>query len=71
MANTVAYPDTALEKFIGIDSSEDPTAFFRLLDKKKSVSDWAVDLLQVKITSKQYMTIQGEPFSVPSSGRSC
>ena len=36
MANTVAYPDLALEKFIGIDSSEDPTAFIRLLEKKIS-----------------------------------
>ena len=34
MVNTVAYPDLALRKFIGIDSSEDPTAFFRLLEKK-------------------------------------
>ena len=34
MANTVAYPDLALEKFIGIDSSEVPTAFIRLLEKK-------------------------------------
>ena len=38
MANTVAYPDLALEKFIGIDSSEDPTAFIRLLEKKISLS---------------------------------
>ena len=37
MANTVAYPDLALEKFIGIDSSEDPTAFIRLLEKKRSL----------------------------------
>ena len=36
MANTVAYPDLALEKIIGIDSSEDPTAFIRLLEKKIS-----------------------------------
>ena len=36
MANTVAYPDLALEKFIGIDSSENPTAFIRLLEKKIS-----------------------------------
>ena len=34
MANTVAYPDLALEKFIGIDSSKDPTAFIRFLEKK-------------------------------------
>ena len=34
MANTVAYPDLSLEKFIGIDSNEDPTAFLRLLEKK-------------------------------------
>ena len=34
MANTVAYPDLALEKFIGIDSSDDPTAFIRVLEKK-------------------------------------
>ena len=38
MANTVAYSDVALEKFIGIDSSEDPTAFIRLLEKKISFS---------------------------------
>ena len=38
MANTVAYPDLALENFIGIDSSEDPTAFIRLLEKKISFS---------------------------------
>ena len=38
MANTVAYPDLASEKFIGIDSSEDPTAFIRLLEKKISFS---------------------------------
>ena len=38
MANTVAYPDLALEKFIRIDSSEDPTAFIRLLEKKISFS---------------------------------
>ena len=34
MPNTVAYPDITLEKFIGIDSTEDPTAFIRLLKKK-------------------------------------
>ena len=38
MANTVAYPDLALEKFIGNDSSEDRTAFIRLLEKKISFS---------------------------------
>ena len=38
MANTVAHTDLALEKFIGIDSSEDPTAFVRLLEKKISFS---------------------------------
>ena len=38
MANTVAYPDLALEKFIGIDSSENPTAFIRLLEKKINFS---------------------------------
>ena len=38
MANTVAYPDLALEKLIGIDSSEDPTGFIRLLEKKISLS---------------------------------
>ena len=38
MANTVAYQDLALEKFIVIDSSEDPTAFIRLLEKKISFS---------------------------------
>ena len=38
MANTVAYPGLTLEKFIGIDSSEDPTAFIRLLENKISFS---------------------------------
>ena len=38
MANTIAYPDLALEKVIGIDSSEYPTAFIRLLEKKISFS---------------------------------
>ena len=38
MLNTVAYPYLALEKFIEIDSSEEPTAFIRLLDKKISFS---------------------------------
>ena len=34
MANTVAYPDLGIERFIGIDPSEDPTASIRLLEKK-------------------------------------
>ena len=38
MANTVAYPDLALEKFIGIHSKENPTAFIRLLEKIISFS---------------------------------
>ena len=38
MANTVAYPDLTLENFIGIDSSEDPTAFIRFLEKIISFS---------------------------------
>ena len=38
MVNSVAYPELALEKFIGIDSREDPTAFIRLLEKKISYS---------------------------------
>ena len=38
MTNTVAYPDLALEKLIGFDSSEDPTAFNRLLEKRISFS---------------------------------
>ena len=38
MANTVAYPTLALDKFIGIDSSEDPTAFIFLLETKISFS---------------------------------
>ena len=52
MANTVAYPDLALEKLIGIDSSEDPTAFIRLLEKEISFSlggEPAVNEYNVKI----------------------
>ena len=36
--NTVAYVDSALKKFIGKDSSEDPTALIRLLEKKNFFS---------------------------------
>ena len=32
MANSLAYPDLALKKLIGIESSEDTTAFIRLLE---------------------------------------
>ena len=35
---TRAYPELALEKFIGIDSNENPTASIRLLGKKFSFS---------------------------------
>ena len=38
MANTIAYPDLAFEKLIGTDSSEEQTAFTRLLEKKISFS---------------------------------
>ena len=37
VANTAAYPDLILEKFIGIYSSEDLTAFIHLLEKKKGL----------------------------------
>ena len=37
-SNTVAYPDLAIEKFIGIDSNGDPTEFIRLLENKISFS---------------------------------
>ena len=36
MANTVAYPNLTLENFIRIDSSEHPTTFIHLLEKKLS-----------------------------------
>ena len=42
MANTVPYPDLALEKITGIDSSEDPTAFIRFLEKKISLSSGSI-----------------------------
>ena len=38
MASSAAYPILALEKFIGIDSSQNPTAFIRLLEEKISFS---------------------------------
>ena len=38
MANALAYLDLGQENFIGIDSSEDPTAFVGLLEKKMSFS---------------------------------
>ena len=34
MAKIVAYSGLALEKFLGIDSSEDPTECIHLLEKK-------------------------------------
>ena len=38
MANTVSEGDLALDKFIAIDSSEDPTAFLGSLEKRNSFS---------------------------------
>ena len=63
MVNTVAYPDLILKKFFGVDSSEDPTAFIRLLEKK-IVSVYAVEVKQMKITYKSYM-IKAKPFLDP------
>ena len=34
MANVVAYPDLALEKFNGLDPNEDAVDFFDMLEKK-------------------------------------
>ena len=34
MAYTVAYPELGLIKFIGVDSSENPTSLIRFLQKK-------------------------------------
>ena len=34
MTNTVTYPNLEREKLIGIDSTEDPTAFICLLEKR-------------------------------------
>ena len=34
MAQAVAYPDIALEKFTGLDSSEDAQAFIDLIERK-------------------------------------
>ena len=34
MAQAVAYPDIALEKFTGLDSSEDAQAFIELIERK-------------------------------------
>ena len=33
-ANVVAYPDIALEKFTGLDPSEDAQEFFSLIQRK-------------------------------------
>ena len=62
MANTVAHPDLALEKFIGIDSNEDPTAFIRLLEKKISFSLGIRTAKKKKITYKPFMTTEGKHF---------
>ena len=35
-ANVVAYPDIALEKFTGLDPSEDALEFFSLEQKKSN-----------------------------------
>ena len=35
-ANVVAYPDIALEKFTGLDPSEDAQEFFSLIQKKSN-----------------------------------
>ena len=38
MANVVAYPDIALEKFTGLDPSEDAQEIFNLTQRKKQFS---------------------------------
>ena len=66
MAKTVAYPDLALEKFIGIDSSEDPTAFIRLLEKKVNFSLGSRPAKNGNNIQTVYGDRRGKPFSVPS-----
>ena len=62
MANLVAYPDLALEKFIVIDSSKDPTALIPLLEKEISFSLGSRTATNEKKTLKSSMTIDGKPF---------
>ena len=38
MANVVAYPDIALEKFTGLDPSSDARKFFNLIQRKTQFS---------------------------------
>ena len=38
MANVVAYPDLALEKFTGLDPNEDARDFFDIVEKKIAFS---------------------------------
>ena len=66
MANTVTYSDLALEKFPAIESSEDPTAFNRLLEKKICFSLGSRPATNEKKSFKPYMTIEEKPLSVPS-----
>ena len=37
MTNAIAYPDLALEKFTGLDSSEDALTFLNLTEKKLGI----------------------------------
>ena len=63
MPNTVACPDSALEKCIQIDSTEDPTAFIRLLEMKITLPLDSRPAANAKMTYKPSMTIDGKPFS--------
>ena len=62
MANVVAYPDLALEKFTGLDPNEDARDFLDIVEKKIAFS-LALDQ-ETQVTNKTHMITGKEPYLV-------
>ena len=62
MANVVAYPDSALEKFTGLDPNEDARDFLDIVEKKMAFSLGTRPAAQV--TNRTHMITDKEPYLV-------
>ena len=63
MANVVAYPDLALEKFTGLDPNEDARDFLDIVEKKIAFS-LGTSTGETQVTNKTHMITDKEPYLV-------
>ena len=63
MANVVAYPDLALEKFTGLDPNEDARDFLDIVEKKIAFS-LGTRPGETQVTNKTHMITDEEPYLV-------